>query len=55
MDHAPQPPSRRPPLCDAVAGRASIEMIYAIFESHHRGGARVAMPLQTRDNPLSLM
>ena len=45
----------RPPLCDAVAGRTSIEMICAIFESHRRDGARVAMPLQTRDNPLSLV
>jgi len=45
----------RAPLCDAAAGRITIEMICAIFESHRRGGARVTMPLQTRDHPLSLM
>jgi predicted dehydrogenase len=45
----------RAPLCDAAAGRTTIEMICAIFESHRHGGARVTMPLQTRDQPLSLM
>ena len=45
----------RASLCDAVAGRTTIEMICAVFESHRRGGARVTMPLQTRDHPLSLM
>ena len=45
----------RGPLCDAEAGRTTIEMICAIFESHRRGGARVTIPLQTREHPLSLL
>ncbi len=42
----------RPPLCDAEAGATTVEMVCAIFESHRQGGARVALPLQTRDHPL---
>ncbi len=45
----------RAPLCDAAAGRTTIEMLCAVFESHRRGGARVTLPLQTRDHPLSLV
>lgn len=45
----------RAPLCDAEAGRTTIEMICAIFESHRRAGARVTLPLSMRDHPLSLM
>lgn len=43
------------PLCDAVAGRETIEMACAIFESHRFGGKRVIFPLETRVNPLTLM
>lgn len=45
----------RASLCNASDGRTTIEMICAIFESHRRAGARLSMPLQTRENPLSLM
>lgn len=46
---------KRAPLCDAVQGRETIEMISAIFESHRLNGQRVAFPLKTRVNPLTLL
>ncbi|MCX6853927.1 MAG: Gfo/Idh/MocA family oxidoreductase [Verrucomicrobia bacterium] len=45
----------RPPLCDAVQGRQTIEMISAVFESHRLSGKRVNIPLSTRVNPLTLL
>lgn len=45
----------RAPLCDAEAGRETIEMVCAIFESHRLGGQRVPFPLKTRVNPLTLL
>lgn len=45
----------RPPLCDAVQGRQTVEMISAVFESHRLGGQRVEFPLKTRVNPLTLL
>ncbi len=45
----------RAPLCDAEAGRETIEMICAIKESHRLDGRRVPLPLKTRVNPLSLL
>lgn len=45
----------RAPLCDAVAGRTTIEMVCAILESHRHGGQRTALPLKTRVNPLTLL
>lgn len=45
----------RPPLCDAVQGRQTVEMISAVFESHRLGGRRVEFPLKTRVNPLTLL
>ncbi len=45
----------RAPLCDAEAGRVTIEMVCAILESHRLGGQRVTFPLQTRVNPLTLL
>jgi predicted dehydrogenase len=45
----------RAPLCDAQAGRETIEMICAVCESHRLGGARVTFPLATRVNPLTLL
>ncbi len=44
---------KREPLCGAEAGRTTVEMILAVFESHRRGGQRVTLPLQTRVNPLA--
>jgi predicted dehydrogenase len=43
----------RDPLCDARAARRTIEMVAAVFESHRRGGAEVAIPLAERGNPLA--
>lgn len=43
---------KREPLCGAEAGRTTVEMILAVFESHRREGERVPIPLQTRVNPL---
>jgi len=45
----------RPPLCDEQAGATTVEMVCALFESHRLGGARVAWPLTTRENPLAVM
>ena len=45
----------RPPLCDALQGRQTVEMISAVFESHRLGGQRVELPLRTRVNPLTLI
>lgn len=45
----------RAPLCDAAQGRQIIEMICAVYESHRLGGLRVTLPLQTRQNPLTLL
>ena len=43
----------RAPLCDAAAGRTTIEMICAVFESHRLAGQAVRFPLETRVNPLT--
>jgi len=45
----------REPLCGARDGRLTIEMIFAAFESHRRGGGRVEFPLSEKRNPLSLL
>jgi len=45
----------RAPLCSAADGRAVVEMIMAVFESHRLNGQRVALPLATRQNPLAQM
>ncbi|MFO0924808.1 MAG: Gfo/Idh/MocA family oxidoreductase [Pirellulales bacterium] len=42
------------PRCSAEDGRAIIEMIAAVFESHRVQG-HVDLPLKTRANPLSLL
>lgn len=42
------------PWCSMYDGRASIEMIAAVFESH-RVGRTVPLPLATRENPLTLL
>jgi predicted dehydrogenase len=47
--------TNRSPRCGLEAGAATVEMVCAIFESHRFGGARVEMPLSTRDHPLALM
>lgn len=41
----------RSPRCDAEAGRTTIEMISAVFESHRLGGIRVEIPLSRREHP----
>jgi predicted dehydrogenase len=46
--------TERPTQCSAEDSRAIIQMIAAVFESHRLGGP-VALPLQTRVNPLSLL
>jgi len=45
----------RAPLCDARAGRVTVEMICAVLESHRLGDQRVTFPLQTQQNPLTLL
>ena len=40
--------------CSANDARAIIEMIAAVFESHRVAGP-IALPLKTRENPLSLL
>lgn len=42
----------RQPLCDAIAGAATVEMISAVFESHRQGGKAVTLPLLERGHPL---
>ena len=44
----------RQPECSIYEGRTTVEMIAAVFESH-RQGTPVAMPLENRKNPLSLL
>lgn len=44
----------RQPKCSIYEARGAIEMIVACFESHRQGG-RVNLPLENRDNPLSLL
>ena len=44
----------REPECNVDEGRATVEMISAVFESHRVGGP-VSIPLKTRENPLSLL
>jgi predicted dehydrogenase len=45
----------REPLCGVRDGALTVEMISAVFESHRLGGARVPLPLKTRQNPLTLL
>jgi predicted dehydrogenase len=44
----------RQPECSMYEGRTTIEMISAVFESHRVRGP-ITFPLQTRENPLSLL
>ena len=44
----------RLPECNVYEGRTTVEMIAAVFESH-RVGASVAMPLENRKNPLTML
>jgi predicted dehydrogenase len=45
----------REPLCGVHDGAMTIEMISAVFESHRLGGQRVMLPLETRQNPFSIL
>jgi predicted dehydrogenase len=50
------PPSRKTARRSVTpAWREIIEMISAVFESHRMNGQRVTFPLQTRQNPLTLL
>ncbi|MBX9578802.1 MAG: Gfo/Idh/MocA family oxidoreductase [Gemmataceae bacterium] len=42
----------RPPVCSVTDGRAALEMVLAVYESH-RLGTPVDLPLKTRDHPLA--
>lgn len=43
----------REPLCSARDARATLEMVMGVFESHRLNGQRVALPLKSRDNPIT--
>jgi predicted dehydrogenase len=43
----------RPPLCSAIDGRVTLEMIMGVFESHRLNGARVELPLKERTHPFT--
>lgn len=43
----------RPTLCSAEDGRVTLEMITAVFASHVEKGARVGIPLGSREHPLA--
>jgi predicted dehydrogenase len=43
----------RQPLCSAYDGRVTVEMISAVFESHRLQGQRIALPLTSRDHPVT--
>jgi predicted dehydrogenase len=45
---------QREPLCGVYEARGIIEMIAAVFESH-RVAARVTLPLENRQNPLTML
>jgi len=42
----------REPVCNLREGMTTVEMCCAVFESHRRGGAEVAFPLEERGNAL---
>jgi hypothetical protein len=44
----------REPECNIYEARETVEMIAAVFESH-RLRRPVAMPLKSRENPLTLL
>lgn len=46
--------TNRQPLCNVYEARSTVEMILAVFESH-RLGRPVAMPLENRKHPLTLL
>ena len=43
---------KREPISSLNDGRAALEMIMAVYESHIQGG-RVSIPLQRREHPLA--
>lgn len=45
----------REPLCSAREGATTVEMICGVFESHRLSGRRVALPLESRQNPFALL
>ena len=43
---------KREPLCGPAAGRETVELTLAVFASFAAGGAKVALPLASRQHPL---
>ncbi len=43
---------KRAPLCSAKDARVTLEMVMGIFESHRLNGARVELPLKSREHPI---
>ena len=43
----------RAPLCDAIEGAATIEMIHAVFQSHFAGGRSLTLPLAHRNHVMA--
>lgn len=43
----------RAPLCSGADGRRTVEMATAVLASHVSNGARIAFPLEMRDNPFA--
>jgi predicted dehydrogenase len=43
----------RPPLCSDRDAATTIEMVCAAFASHRKNGARVTLPLESREHPLA--
>ncbi len=43
----------REPLCSAKDARVALEMVLGVFESHRLNGARVELPLKSRENPIT--
>jgi hypothetical protein len=43
---------KREPLCGPEAGRETVELTLAVFASFAAGGAKVALPMVSRQHPL---
>jgi len=43
----------RSPLCSAEDGAMTVQMIFAVFESHRQNGQRVPMPVSVKNHPLA--
>ncbi len=45
----------REPLCSGEDAALTVEMVCAVFESHRQGGKAVSIPLEQRENALTLL